>query len=133
MLGCTILNYISARHVQLATSQWTIGKASTRSLRWNPRLWNRDKIDDPRSLEIKLSSDRDVLQHSSTKHLILKLPDLIVFSAVVPLDSGDVIRREHRPALGWGEAAAAAIEAGRKCCRGDRGHWKPHKQECFRA
>jgi 2-keto-4-pentenoate hydratase/2-oxohepta-3-ene-1,7-dioic acid hydratase in catechol pathway len=113
VLGFTILNDISARDVQLATSQWTMGKSFDTFAPMGPAIVSRDEIADPHSLEIKLSIDGEVLQHSNTKHMIFKLPDLIAYiSAIVPLDSGDIISTGTPAGVGLGRKPQRWLKVG---------------------
>src|SRR5579875_3938357 len=77
VLGYTILNDVSARDVQLATSQWTLGKSFDTFAPMGPAIVTADEIEDPHALDIQLAINGEVLQRSNTKHLIFKLPDLI--------------------------------------------------------
>jgi 2,4-didehydro-3-deoxy-L-rhamnonate hydrolase len=57
-----------------------------------PTLVTADEIRDPGSLEIKLSVNGELRQHSSTRHLIYDVPRLIAFaSSFYVLYPGDVI------------------------------------------
>jgi 2-keto-4-pentenoate hydratase/2-oxohepta-3-ene-1,7-dioic acid hydratase in catechol pathway len=103
VLGFTILNDVSARDVQLATTQWTLGKSFDTFAPMGPAIVTRDEIADPHSLDIKLSIDGEELQHSNTRHLIFKIPDLIAYiSAIVPLEPGDVISTGTPAGVGLG-------------------------------
>jgi 2-keto-4-pentenoate hydratase/2-oxohepta-3-ene-1,7-dioic acid hydratase in catechol pathway len=57
-----------------------------------PAIVSADEIADPHNLDISLTINGDTLQHSNTKNLIFRIPDLIEYlSAVFTLESGDVI------------------------------------------
>jgi 2-keto-4-pentenoate hydratase/2-oxohepta-3-ene-1,7-dioic acid hydratase in catechol pathway len=65
------------------------------------------------SLEIRLSIEGEVLQHCNTKILIFKLPDLIAYiSAIVPLESGDVIGTATPAGVGLGRKPQRWLKAG---------------------
>ncbi|MGC2546782.1 MAG: fumarylacetoacetate hydrolase family protein, partial [Silvibacterium sp.] len=103
VLGYTILNDVSARDVQLATSQWTLGKSFDTFAPMGPAIVTTDEIGDPHTLNIQLSIDGELLQHSNTKHLIFKLPELIAhLSSVIPLEPGDVISTGTPAGVGLG-------------------------------
>ncbi|HEU4981392.1 MAG TPA: fumarylacetoacetate hydrolase family protein, partial [Acidobacteriaceae bacterium] len=55
VLGYTILNDVSARDVQLATSQWTLGKSFDTFAPIGPSIVTTDEIEDPHTLDIELS------------------------------------------------------------------------------
>jgi 2-keto-4-pentenoate hydratase/2-oxohepta-3-ene-1,7-dioic acid hydratase in catechol pathway len=113
VLGYTILNDVSARDVQLATSQWTLGKSFDTFAPMGPAIVTTDAIRDPHALDIQLAIDGEVLQHSNTKHLIFKLPELIAhLSAVVPLEPGDVISTGTPAGVGLGRSPQRWLKPG---------------------
>ena len=101
--GYTILNDVSARDVQLATSQWTLGKSFPTFTPVGPWIVTTDEITDPHTLDIKLSIDGEMLQDSNTKHLIFRVPELIEYiSSIVPLEPGDIISTGTPQGVGLG-------------------------------
>jgi 2-keto-4-pentenoate hydratase/2-oxohepta-3-ene-1,7-dioic acid hydratase in catechol pathway len=103
VLGYTILNDVSARDVQLATSQWTLGKSFDTFAPIGPAIVTTDEIEDPHTLDIELSINGEVLQRSNTRHLIFKLPDLIAhLSSVISLEPGDIISTGTPAGVGLG-------------------------------
>jgi 2-keto-4-pentenoate hydratase/2-oxohepta-3-ene-1,7-dioic acid hydratase in catechol pathway len=103
VLGYTILNDVSARDVQLATSQWTLGKSFDTFAPLGPAIVTTDEIEDPHTLDIELSIGGEVLQRSNTRHLIFKLPDLIAhLSSVISLEPGDIISTGTPAGVGLG-------------------------------
>ena len=103
VFGYTILNDVSARDVQLATSQWTLGKSFPTFSPMGPCIVTKDEIADPHALDIALSIDGEVLQHSNTRQLIFKLPQLIEhISSLTPLEAGDVISTGTPEGVGLG-------------------------------
>ena len=92
VFGYMNLNDVSARDVQLAVSQWTMGKSFDTFAPMGPYLVTADEIRDPHNLNIALTVNGETLQNSNTRELIFKIPDLIEFlSSVMTLDAGDVI------------------------------------------
>lgn len=55
VFGYTILNDVSARDVQLATSQWTLGKNFPTFGPLGPWIVSKDEIPDPHQLDISLN------------------------------------------------------------------------------
>lgn len=103
VLGYTILNDVSARDVQLATSQWTLGKSFDTFCPIGPAIVTTDEIRDPHALDIQLSINGEKLQHSNTRELIFKLPQLIAYlSSIVPLEPGDIISTGTPAGVGLG-------------------------------
>jgi 2-keto-4-pentenoate hydratase/2-oxohepta-3-ene-1,7-dioic acid hydratase in catechol pathway len=113
VLGYTILNDVSARDVQLATSQWTLGKSFDTFAPMGPAIVTTDEIRDPHTLDIKLSIDGELLQHSNTKHLIFKFPQLIAhLSSVITLEPGDVISTGTPAGVGLGRTPQRWLKPG---------------------
>ena len=121
VFGYTILNDISARDLQLATSQWTMAKSFDTFCPLGPAIVTADEIPDPHNLDIRLSIDGEVLQQSNTRELIFKAPDLIAWiSSITALMTGDIISTGTPAGVGlgrtpqrWlrpGETMTAAIE-----------------------
>ena len=92
VFGYTILNDVSARDFQTATSQWTMGKTFDTFAPFGPAIVTADEISDPHNLRISLAINGEVLQDSSTANLIFGVPKLIAFlSSVFTLEPGDLI------------------------------------------
>jgi 2-keto-4-pentenoate hydratase/2-oxohepta-3-ene-1,7-dioic acid hydratase in catechol pathway len=113
VFGYTILNDVSARDVQLATSQWTLGKSFHTFCPLGPAVVTKDEIVDPHALDVKLSIDGEVLQNSNTRELIFKLPDLIAYiSSITPLQAGDIISTGTPAGVGLGRNPQRWLKAG---------------------
>lgn len=113
VLGYTILNDVSARDVQLATSQWTLGKSFDTFAPIGPAIVTADEIEDPHALDIQLAINGEVLQRSNTKHLIFKLPDLIAhLSSVITLEPGDIISTGTPAGVGLGRSPQRWLKPG---------------------
>jgi 2-keto-4-pentenoate hydratase/2-oxohepta-3-ene-1,7-dioic acid hydratase in catechol pathway len=92
VFGYTIVNDVSARDYQMATTQWLMGKTFDTFAPMGPWIVTADEIADPHSLDIWLEIGGERLQNSNTRELIFKIPELIEFiSTVVTLESGDVV------------------------------------------
>jgi 2-keto-4-pentenoate hydratase/2-oxohepta-3-ene-1,7-dioic acid hydratase in catechol pathway len=103
VFGYTIVNDVSARDVQLATSQWTLGKSFPTFTPLGPAVVTKDEIPDPHVLDIRLAIDGEVLQDSNTRHLIFRIPQLIEYiSSITPLEAGDIISTGTPPGVGLG-------------------------------
>jgi len=111
--GYTILNDVSARDVQLATSQWTLGKSFDTFCPIGPGIVTTDEIRDPHALDIRLTIGGELLQHSNTRELIFKLPELIGYiSSVVPLEPGDIISTGTPAGVGLGRKPQRWLQPG---------------------
>lgn len=103
VFGYTILNDVSARDVQLATSQWILGKSFPTFTPMGPALVTADEIADPHELDIRLTLNGEVMQDSNTRHLIFRIPQLIEhISAHAPLEAGDIISTGTPEGVGLG-------------------------------
>src|SRR5205085_3295066 len=77
VFGYTIVNDVSARDYQMATSQWMMGKTFDTFAPMGPAIVSADEIADPHNLDISLTINGETLQHSNTRNLIFRIPDLI--------------------------------------------------------
>lgn len=103
VFGYTILNDVSARDIQLATSQWTLGKSFPTFCPLGPAITTADEISDPHSLDISLTINGETLQKSNTSDLIFKIPALIEhLSSLTPLEAGDIISTGTPEGVGMG-------------------------------
>ncbi len=90
--GYTIINDVSARDIQFSTSQWSLSKSLPTFCPMGPTIVTADEIADPHVLDVQLAIDGEVLQHSNTKELIFKIPELIEYiSSITPLLPGDIV------------------------------------------
>lgn len=103
VFGYTIVNDVSARDIQLATSQWSMGKSFPTFCPVGPAIVTADEIADPHRLDISLRIDGEVLQSSNTRELIFRIPELIAYlSSITPLQPGDIISTGTPPGVGLG-------------------------------
>ena len=103
VFGYTIVNDVSARDVQLATSQWTLGKSFPTFAPVGPAVVTADEIADPHKLGISLTVNGETLQSANTSDLIFKIPALIEhLSSLTPLQPGDIISTGTPEGVGLG-------------------------------
>jgi 2-keto-4-pentenoate hydratase/2-oxohepta-3-ene-1,7-dioic acid hydratase in catechol pathway len=103
VFGYTIVNDVSARGVQLATSQWTLGKSFPTFTPMGPVIVTKDEVPDPHALDIKLTLAGGVMQSANTRDLIFRIPQLIEYlSSIVPLQAGDIISTGTPAGVGMG-------------------------------
>ena len=92
VFGYTIVNDVTARDFQRATSQWLMGKTFDTFAPMGPWIVTKDEISDPHQLDISLEIGGVTLQRSNTRELIFKVPELIEYiSTVVTLEPGDIV------------------------------------------
>jgi 2-keto-4-pentenoate hydratase/2-oxohepta-3-ene-1,7-dioic acid hydratase in catechol pathway len=94
---------VSARDVQLATSQWTLGKSFPTFTPMGPVVVSKDEIADPHALDIRLVIDGEVMQNANTRDLIFRIPQLVEYvSSITPLEAGDLISTGTPEGVGLG-------------------------------
>ncbi len=103
VFGYTILNDVSARDVQLATSQWSLGKSFDTFAPLGPAIVSAAEVTDPHRLDIRLAVNGELLQSSNTQELIFPIPELIAYiSSIAPLETGDIISTGTPAGVGLG-------------------------------
>jgi 2-keto-4-pentenoate hydratase/2-oxohepta-3-ene-1,7-dioic acid hydratase in catechol pathway len=113
VFGYTIVNDVSARDFQMATSQWMIGKTFDTFAPVGPWIVTADEIEDPHQLRISLSICGEVLQDSNTSNLIFKVPQLIAYlSSVFTLEPGDIIATGTPAGVGFARKPARWLKPG---------------------
>ncbi len=111
--GFTILNDVSARDIQFATSQWSLSKSLPTFCPMGPAIITRDEIADPHSLSISLSINGEMLQNSNTRELIFRIPELIEYiSSITPLLPGDIISTGTPSGVGLGRTPKRWLRSG---------------------
>ena len=92
VFGYTMMNDVSARDFQMATSQWMMGKTFDTFAPFGPTVVTADEVPDPHALAISLTLSGQTMQSSSTANLIFRIPRLIAhLSSVFTLEPGDII------------------------------------------
>jgi 2-keto-4-pentenoate hydratase/2-oxohepta-3-ene-1,7-dioic acid hydratase in catechol pathway len=113
VFGYTILNDVSARDVQLATSQWSMGKSFPTFCPVGPWIVSKDELGDPHTLDIGITVSGEKLQDSNTSLLIFRVPALIAhISGIVPLEVGDIISTGTPPGVGLGRTPQRWLRPG---------------------
>jgi len=111
--GYTIVNDVSARDVQFASTQWSLSKCFPTFCPLGPAIVTADEIADPHNLKIGLSIDGEVLQNSSTRELVFKIPELIEYlSSITPLLPGDIVSTGTPPGVGLGRTPKRWLRPG---------------------
>jgi 2-keto-4-pentenoate hydratase/2-oxohepta-3-ene-1,7-dioic acid hydratase in catechol pathway len=111
--GYTIVNDVSARDVQFASSQWSLSKSFPTFCPLGPAIVTADEIADPHALAISLSIDGVVLQNSNTRELIFQVPALIEYiSSITPLLPGDIVSTGTPSGVGLGRTPKRWLQPG---------------------
>ena len=113
VFGYTIVNDVSARDFQMATSQWLMGKTFDTFAPMGPHIVSADEIADPHALDISLRISGETLQSSNTRELIFKIPELVAFlSSVMTLEAGDVVSTGTPAGVGFARKPPRYLKAG---------------------
>lgn len=113
VFGYTCMNDVSARDVQRATTQWSLGKSFPTFAPMGPWVVTKDELKDPHVLGISLTIGGERLQDSNTSLLIFKIPALIEYiSGITPLQVGDVISTGTPAGVGMGRTPPRWLKAG---------------------
>jgi 2-keto-4-pentenoate hydratase/2-oxohepta-3-ene-1,7-dioic acid hydratase in catechol pathway len=92
VFGYTNLHDVSARDVQMATTQWMMGKTFDTFAPIGPAIVTADEITEPNKLKIELILNGEVMQSSNTSEMVFDVPYLIEhLSTVMTLEPGDII------------------------------------------
>lgn len=116
VFGYTIINDVSARDFQMATTQWLMGKSCDTFCPMGPWIVTADEIEDPHNLDISMTINGEVLQNSNTRELIFRIPDLIEYlSSVMTLEAGDIISTGTPAGVGLGHKPPRWLKPGDEC------------------
>lgn len=119
--GYMPLNDVSARDLQMRTSQWTAGKVPDTFAPCGPALVLSDEVPDAQSLQITTRVNGATVQSASTARMIFAIADTVSFlSGLMTLEIGDIIatgtpagvgyKREPPLFLGPGDVVEVEIE-----------------------
>jgi 2-keto-4-pentenoate hydratase/2-oxohepta-3-ene-1,7-dioic acid hydratase in catechol pathway len=90
--GYTVCNDVSARDLQMQTSQWTAGKAIDTFLPMGPGIVLAADIPDPQTLLLTTRVNGEVVQRESTSQMIFSVAETLAFlSSFMTLEPGDLI------------------------------------------
>ncbi len=90
--GYTVGNDVSARDLQMRTSQWLLGKSSKGFAPLGPYLVTTDEVPEPNRLAIRSWRNENLCQDSNTADMIFSCQEIIAYlSSIWTLEPGDVI------------------------------------------
>ncbi|GAC1636157.1 MAG: hypothetical protein NVS4B9_29350 [Ktedonobacteraceae bacterium] len=90
--GYTIMNDVSARDVQMQTSQWMAGKALDTFAPMGPGIVPASDIPNPQTLTLTTRVNGQIVQHDNTSNMIFSVATAIAFlSSLMTLEPGDII------------------------------------------
>jgi 2-keto-4-pentenoate hydratase/2-oxohepta-3-ene-1,7-dioic acid hydratase in catechol pathway len=101
--GYAIVNDVSERGFQLATSQWDKGKGFDSSGPIGPWLVTADEIPNPQSLEMWLDVNSERMQTGNTRTMVFSVAKIVSHvSQYMTLLPGDIITTGTPPGVGMG-------------------------------
>jgi 2-keto-4-pentenoate hydratase/2-oxohepta-3-ene-1,7-dioic acid hydratase in catechol pathway len=113
VFGYTIVNDVTSRDYQRATSQWLMGKTFDTFAPMGPWIMTKDEIADPHSLDVRMEINGEVLQNGNTRNLIFDIPALIEFlSSVFTLEPGDIVSTGTPAGVGFVRNPPRLLRAG---------------------
>ena len=114
--GLTIFNDVSARDVQMATTQWTMGKSFDTFGPCGPAIVTLDELGDL-SLDIQLTVNGDLRQRSNTRNLVFGVEDLVSYiSSIMTLNPGDIIATGTPAGVGFYRNPPERLRRGDTVC-----------------
>jgi 2-keto-4-pentenoate hydratase/2-oxohepta-3-ene-1,7-dioic acid hydratase in catechol pathway len=92
VLGYCTANDLSARDLQMRTSQWLLGKTLDRFCPVGPYLVTRDEVPEPQALNLRTWVNGELRQNSNTGDMIFSVAEIVSYtSQYMTLDAGDLI------------------------------------------
>lgn len=92
VFGYATGNDLSARELQMRTSQWMYGKAIDGFAPLGPCVVTADEVGDPQDLNLKTWVNGELRQNSNTKDMVFSVAELVSdLSQIMTLEPGDVI------------------------------------------
>jgi 2-keto-4-pentenoate hydratase/2-oxohepta-3-ene-1,7-dioic acid hydratase in catechol pathway len=111
--GYMPFNDVSARDLQMQTSQWMAGKIADSFAPCGPWLTTADEVDDPQSLELTTRLNGQVMQRASTSDMIFGVVEAIAFvSSILTLEPGDIIATGTPSGVGFSRTPPVFLTAG---------------------
>ena len=113
LAGAMAFNDVSARDLQMASSQWTLGKAIDTFGPCGPALVTLDEIEDLQALSVKTRLNGAVVQNGTTAEMIFPVADVVaLLSSVMTLVPGDIIITGTPAGVGMGHRPPVSLKAG---------------------
>ncbi|MDB5316534.1 MAG: hypothetical protein JWO24_2378, partial [Rhodospirillales bacterium] len=103
VFGYTIINDVTARHLQKRHSQWILGKGLDSFCPMGPAILTADEVPDPGALIVTTWVNGEQRQRAAVSDLIFDIPTLIAaISAAITLEPGDIIATGTPAGVGIG-------------------------------
>lgn len=113
IFGYTGVNDVSARDLQIGDVQWTRGKSLDTFCPVGPWVVTSDEILDPQALGIRCLLNGEVMQDSSTSHMVFGVDALVSFiSQGIALEPDDLIATGTPAGVGFTRQPARYLAHG---------------------
>jgi 2,4-didehydro-3-deoxy-L-rhamnonate hydrolase len=127
--GYCIVNDVSERAFQMATTQWDKGKSFDTAGPIGPWLVTTDEVADPQNLRLWLEVDGRRYQDGSTQTMVFGVAHLVSYlSRFMSLQPGDVISTGTPPGVGLGQKPPVYLAAGQTIHLGIEGLGVQHQR-----
>jgi 2-keto-4-pentenoate hydratase/2-oxohepta-3-ene-1,7-dioic acid hydratase in catechol pathway len=111
--GYSVFDDVTARDIQLRTSQWTAGKALDSFAPMGPGLVPADAVADPQDLWIETRVNGRLMQSDSTASMIFGVADTIAYvSSLMTLMPGDIIATGTPAGVGFKQEPPCFLRQG---------------------
>ena len=118
VLGYIVFLDITARKMQISDRNiklpWYRSKNFDTFSAIGPRIVNCSEIEDPHNLNIQLEINGEIQQHSNTKHMLFRIPEILAYlTKFVTLMEGDIVATGTPSGIGPiqpGDTIKASIE-----------------------
>jgi len=111
--GYAAFNDVSARDLQMQTSQWMPGKAVDNFAPMGPGIVPARDIPDPQELMLTTRVNGTQLQHASTREMIFGVATTIAFiTSFMTLEPGDIIATGTPAGVGFARKPPIALQHG---------------------
>jgi 2-keto-4-pentenoate hydratase/2-oxohepta-3-ene-1,7-dioic acid hydratase in catechol pathway len=111
--GHAVMNDVSARDLQLQTSQWIAGKTLDTFAPLGPGIVSSSLIPDPQDLRLETRVNGTVVQSDSTASMVFGVAETIAFlSSIMTLRPGDIIATGTPAGVGFKREPPMYLQAG---------------------
>ena len=111
--GYSIMNDVSARDLQMQTSQYMAGKALDTFAPMGPGIVPASTLPDPQKLLLTTRVNGQVVQHASTATMIFSVTRIVSFlSSLMTLEPGDIIATGTPSGVGFMRTPALFLHDG---------------------
>lgn len=111
--GYTLMNDVSARDLQMQTSQYIAGKALDTFAPMGPGMVLASDIPDPQALTLTTRVNGQVVQHASTSTMIFSVAKIVAFlTSIMTLEAGDIISTGTPAGVGFKRTPPLFLQGG---------------------